>query len=216
MITNERQYKIAKASLRGFREALHENKQATEIDPLERETNINAIGSEIETLEKQLRAYDDFKSGACTYIPANFMNLGEALTLARVATKLTQKRLAERIGVRESQIQRYEANGYAQASLARLQEVILALDCNIRMFVRPVAMTNAGKAQRSTITVTDNPSHVIPARALVSAVESATFSISSSEGEIALENTMQTVNRHSLHPRSAIDFYGSSSVSIAG
>ena len=40
---------------------------------------------------------------------------------------LSQKELADRIGLKEQQIQRYEATEYASASLTRIQEIIGAL-----------------------------------------------------------------------------------------
>ena len=42
----------------------------------------------------------------------------------------SQKDLAQRLGLKEQQIQRYEATGYASASLARIQEIIEALGVN--------------------------------------------------------------------------------------
>ena len=53
-------------------------------------------------------------------------SLGElptALIKARIATKLSQKALAERLGLKEQQIQRYEATEYASANLSRIIEV---------------------------------------------------------------------------------------------
>ena len=45
---------------------------------------------------------------------------------------MTQKGLAKRLGVREQQVQRYEATGYAGASLARLQAVADGLGVQIQ------------------------------------------------------------------------------------
>ena len=42
---------------------------------------------------------------------------------ARVARGLNQKTLAGRLGLKEQQIQRYEASEYASASLARIRSV---------------------------------------------------------------------------------------------
>lgn len=53
--------------------------------------------------------------------------LPRALIKARIAAKLSQKDLAERLGLKEQQIQRYEATEYNSANLARVIEVSLAL-----------------------------------------------------------------------------------------
>jgi transcriptional regulator with XRE-family HTH domain len=57
------------------------------------------------------------------------------LIKARIAAGITQKELAAKIGVQEQQIQRYESDRYASASLARLTQVAHALEI---MFDRPV------------------------------------------------------------------------------
>ena len=53
--------------------------------------------------------------------------LPTVLIKARISQGLSQKDLAERIGLKEQQIQRYEATDYASASLSRIKEVANAL-----------------------------------------------------------------------------------------
>jgi len=59
-------------------------------------------------------------------------DLPEALIRARIAAGLTQKELAARLGLKEQQIQRYEATRYAGVSLDRVQAVAEALGVKIR------------------------------------------------------------------------------------
>lgn len=54
-------------------------------------------------------------------------NLPEMLIEERVRLGLTQKQLADKMGLKEQQIQRYESSRYQSASLRRLQEVAKAL-----------------------------------------------------------------------------------------
>ena len=56
-----------------------------------------------------------------------FAQLATFLIKARIARGLSQRELADRIGLKEQQIQRYEATDYASASLARIKEVASAL-----------------------------------------------------------------------------------------
>ena len=53
--------------------------------------------------------------------------LPATLIKARIARGLSQKDLADRIGLKEQQIQRYEATDYASASLTRIKEFVSAL-----------------------------------------------------------------------------------------
>ncbi len=46
---------------------------------------------------------------------------------ARIASGLSQRGLADRLGLKEQQIQRYEASDYASASFARIKRVVSAL-----------------------------------------------------------------------------------------
>ena len=50
---------------------------------------------------------------------------------ARIAARLTQRELAERLGVPEQQVQRWEANEYAGVGLDRLQTIADALGVQV-------------------------------------------------------------------------------------
>ena len=67
---------------------------------------------------------------------ASFDELPKALVQARIARGWTQKDLADRLGLNEQKIQDYEATDYQRASLARLREVVRALEIEIREEVK--------------------------------------------------------------------------------
>ncbi len=50
---------------------------------------------------------------------------------ARIAARLTQRELAERLGVPEQQVQRWEANSYVGVAIERLQEIADALQLQV-------------------------------------------------------------------------------------
>lgn len=54
-------------------------------------------------------------------------DIGHELVALRRASGLTQAELAERLGVKRQQVQRWEANSYASASLARVDRTAKAL-----------------------------------------------------------------------------------------
>jgi transcriptional regulator with XRE-family HTH domain len=58
-----------------------------------------------------------------------------ALVKARIAKRWSQRCFAQELGVAEQQIQRYEAPGYASASLARLCDVVAALAVDVHEVV---------------------------------------------------------------------------------
>ena len=97
------------------------------------ELESNALRSQLEELQKQLREYEELRSGERSIISVeSFDELPCALVQARIAAGLSQRELGDRLGLKEQQIQRYEATGYQSASLARLRDVVDALGIKVR------------------------------------------------------------------------------------
>lgn len=136
MITNERQYRITRSQLEKFKKTLDslDIKEAikrgkpTQLAKAE----LNALQSEIENLTLQVREYESLKSGEVEILKAfTLEELPEILIRARIAKGLSQSKLAELLGLKEQQIQRYESEEYAMASLSRLVEIANVLELNI-------------------------------------------------------------------------------------
>jgi len=136
MITNERQYRITRAQLEKFRKAIDD----FDIQAVIKQTKskvlakaeLDALRSEYENLSMQLHEYEALKSGTVEILKAsNLEELPKILIRARIAKGLSQRQLAEAIGLKEQQIQRYEAEEYASANLHRLVEVAHALGLSI-------------------------------------------------------------------------------------
>lgn len=136
MITNERQYRITKTQIEKFKAAIDafDIKAATEQTKSKvlAKAEFEALKSEFEILSKQLHEYETLKSGTVEVLKASTLeDLPSILIRARIAKGFSQRQLAETIGLKEQQIQRYEAEEYASANLQRLAEVANALGLNI-------------------------------------------------------------------------------------
>jgi len=138
IIQNQRQYKITKGWLVRFEESLtavdarDPRDLPPNIDPGMPKLMHDAIASEIEELRHQLDHYEKLRDGHITSREITSLDdLPDALIEARIAAKLTQRQLAERLGVAEQQIQRWEANDYSGVNLTRLQEIADALGVQI-------------------------------------------------------------------------------------
>jgi len=136
MITNEREYRITRRQLAKLRQAIRE------FDPAAVEervgsaalasAEVQALKSEEEALSGQLREYEALRSGAIRKLEASSLaELPRMLIQARIAQRLSQRELAELTGLKEQQIQRYEADEYRSASLRRLREIAEALKLQI-------------------------------------------------------------------------------------
>src|SRR5688572_17487504 len=88
--------------------------------------------SQLEELQADLAEYEALRDGRVTVLELDSLReLPSALIRARIAARLSQKALAQRLGVKEQQIQRYEATQYAGATFERLQAVAEALDVRV-------------------------------------------------------------------------------------
>lgn len=63
----------------------------------------------------------------------SFDELPRSPVKARIALSLSQKDLADRPGMKEQQIQRYESTDYRSASMSRLHDVVQALGISVRL-----------------------------------------------------------------------------------
>ena len=136
MITNERQYKITNSQLAKLKKGIDEfdlEEVAKRVgSKVLAKAELDGLKSEIEILENQLQEYESLKSGVVTNFQANSLDeLHTVLIQARIAQQLSQKQLGELIGLQEQQIQRYESEKYASASLRRIREIADALKLNI-------------------------------------------------------------------------------------
>ena len=135
MITNERQFKIAKAQMEKFKLSIAttdmEKLVRCGMDRLMAQAQLDQLRSEYEILLEQITEYERLSSGEQKeFEMRSLQDLPVALIKARIASNWTQKQFAEALGVKEQQVQRYEAEMYKSANLTTLSRMaeILGLD----------------------------------------------------------------------------------------
>lgn len=132
MIKNERQYRITKAQAAKLEAALESFSAQSASDrkthPRLIKAQADALRSQLESLRSELREYEKVKAGEIPPPDLSYIAVvPQDLVRARIASGLSQKDLAERLGMPEQQIQRYEATEYESVSLARIMEIAKAL-----------------------------------------------------------------------------------------
>jgi transcriptional regulator with XRE-family HTH domain len=138
MIKNDRQYRITKAAASRFAESLRALEAGRTapmpgVDPIIQQAERSAIKSQLDELQAELREYEELAAGKVGMLELGSLGeLPQALVRARIASGMSHKELAEKLGLKEQQVQKYEATDYQAASLARLLEVARALNINIR------------------------------------------------------------------------------------
>jgi Predicted transcription factor, homolog of eukaryotic MBF1 len=149
MIKNDRQYKITKAQAERFRQSASEVREklsatSREDDLMKQELQLSAFESQLADLESELRAYESLQQNRNESMEITSLSeLPCVLIKARIASGLSQRQLAEKLGMKEQQIQRYEATDYAGANLQRIDQVIQALGIRLQkqLFIPEVAVT---------------------------------------------------------------------------
>jgi HTH-type transcriptional regulator / antitoxin HigA len=130
MITNEKQFRSTRTVVGRLKDALQGIAEQANVTGLSDLMKIerDALSSQIEELEADLALYESLSSGSVKDFTANSLNeLPDILIKARISRGMSQKDLAEFLGLKEQQVQRYEAEGYRSASLDRLIQVADAL-----------------------------------------------------------------------------------------
>jgi HTH-type transcriptional regulator / antitoxin HipB len=137
MIQNERQYRITQTKLKEFEQELAAiDPQDPNLHPRQIVGWTNSYNLSIRQLKQEIAEYEQLKSGNIfTFVLGSLNDLPITLIKARIATGMTQKELAEKIGVQEQQIQRYESNHYSSASFERLRSIADALKIEITQAV---------------------------------------------------------------------------------
>lgn len=146
MIANAREYQLTLAAMKRLEEGLaHAEAHRADRNPLAHQLVREGIEGQLEALREQAQEYEALRDGRITILETDSLaQLPDMLIRARIVAGLTQKALAERLGLREQQIQRYEATRYAGASLGRVQAAAEALGLRLHGRVTfPVAVADS-------------------------------------------------------------------------
>lgn len=131
MIKNERQYRITKAQMQKFQQALTKllecSEETKQVNLLLWQAKKSAIESQLNDLQEEIKEYERLAKSPydkpIALTSGSIETLPKALIEARIAKKISQKELAARLAMKEQQIQRYEATNYASANLSLLIKV---------------------------------------------------------------------------------------------
>jgi DNA-binding XRE family transcriptional regulator len=151
MIRNEAEYKEAVQRLEEERKRLSDHRAAlvkTGLSKSEIKRAMDPLRSFHLQLQEEVEAYERLKRGDVGEIE-NLHGLGRTLVALRIALGLTQRQLAERLDVNESQVSRDERNEYHGITVDRASRILDALGVNLKsVFDGPVL-------EKSTATAND-------------------------------------------------------------
>lgn len=132
MITNEHQYKVTKGKIADLQKVLDTlAAEQQDLTPLAVEATRKGFLLKIAAMTQELEEYDELKAGRGEITFASIAELPIALIKKRIKLGLTQKELADKLGIKEQMVQRYESNQYESVGFSRLIEVSEALEIEI-------------------------------------------------------------------------------------
>lgn len=134
MIHSEKEYKAAVERIGQEKQRLARQKaelKAMGLGPAEVKRAMDPMLSFHQQLEEEVQGYERLKRGEFEEI-GNLRGLGQLLVSLRIARGLTQRQLAERLGVHETQVSRDERNEYHGITLERAARILDALGAEVR------------------------------------------------------------------------------------
>jgi ribosome-binding protein aMBF1 (putative translation factor) len=153
MIRNETEYTQAVRRIGEERERLAEHEArlaAMKLRPAEVKRALDPLRSFHDQLVEEVESYERLKRGDLAEV-MNLHGLGQALVALRIALGLSQRELASRLGVHESQVSRDERNEYHGITVERASRILDALGVRLRSaFEQPIAPRRRGDARRAS------------------------------------------------------------------
>ncbi len=137
MIRNEAEYQEAVARLDAERQRLNEHRarlRDTGLNEEQIQRAMDPMESFHLQLQEEVDSYERLRRGEFQPME-NLRGLGHLLIALRIAQGLTQRELAERLGVHVSQVSRDERNEYFGITLERAGKVLSALHARLRTTV---------------------------------------------------------------------------------
>ena len=134
MIRNEAEYQEASMRVAEETQRFDEHRvrlQQTGLGDVEIQRVIDPLESFHLQLKEDVEAYERLKRGEFEELE-NLRGVGHLLITSRIAQGLSQRDLARRLGVHESQISRDERNEYFGITLERANKILDALGVRLR------------------------------------------------------------------------------------
>jgi ribosome-binding protein aMBF1 (putative translation factor) len=133
MINNKKEYQKAVQNLKDEYARINETKTRLKEQGLTDE-QIKRVIDPLESFHLQFKeeveSYEKLKQGIFEELQ-NLKGLGHMLVSLRIAQGLSQKELAKRLGIKESQISRDEKNEYHGITLDRANKILEALNVTL-------------------------------------------------------------------------------------
>lgn len=135
MIQNEKQYKITKKRIAEVDNAIKKVHDSGKID-LKRQAYLNGLIQIQNQMKNEILDFEKLqKKGISLKRKIAIANFPDILIQYKISKKLSQKAFSAILGIKEQQLQRYEAEHYASVSFRRLLEFVEKTNLDITFAV---------------------------------------------------------------------------------
>ena len=135
MIKNEKQYRISKKRLAELEQTIA-LKQSKALPNSKEEGALNSLVRIKNDITEEIKQYESLKTkGIPLRRKITVAQLPNILIEHKIAKGLTQKQYSEILGIKEQQLQRYEAENYSSVSFGRLLDYLEKAKIKINLAV---------------------------------------------------------------------------------
>jgi HTH-type transcriptional regulator/antitoxin HigA len=132
MIKNEKQYKISRNKLAGIAEEIARIRDGFEAPPAKEKLVLVSLGMMKAQMEEEMAAYDLLKKKRTGSLKARrISDLPSVIIEYKIHSGMTQKEFSRKIGMKEQQLQRYEAEDFRSISFKNLLKILQAIGLEI-------------------------------------------------------------------------------------
>ena len=150
MIKNKRQYEYSKKKLHELEEDLKAIRKKYYIDKNKVALLSQGYIEHIVQFKDEIKGYEDMiKAPFPEVLPIHNLNeINRSIVRLRIARKITQEELAQRVGCKQSDISRLERDDYRGHTIAKLDNIIAGLGAKIVLNLIPEESVSAEQERR--------------------------------------------------------------------
>lgn len=147
MIKNEKQYKISKRLLSDVESKItNAEKHINESNDLKSTLIIGSLENFRDEVAADIQQYERLKTGKEKLKERSLSELPSLIIEYKIANNLTQKDLSKKLGLKEQQLQRYEAEGFKTVSFQNLVKFLDLMKLNLTIKATPLKRRTAKKS----------------------------------------------------------------------
>jgi HTH-type transcriptional regulator/antitoxin HigA len=148
MIKNEKQYKITKKKLAVLHQKIAEMNSEGDRLSLTRQLVLNSLLDMSGDMETAIAEYDLLKKNKTKILKSRSLyELPSLITEYKIASGLTQKEFSKKIGMKEQQFQRYEAENFQGISFKNLLKILQAIGLDVIIMDTPIRKISKKEAR---------------------------------------------------------------------